>query len=110
MKESIEQNMTSHEEERFVEKAEVNGIKISVGWDDSLAHQEHTIYFPQIAVGEKASTEGVADQIIRVGQNQELAKHAFYYAEGVASMTNDVYDVYRRVEKFVTDKRETKHA
>jgi len=82
----------------YLEKATVNGTEISVGWDDG--YRDYTIYFPQIKFGEEAEKRGVYDQVIRISERLEAAKDVFNYAVARAKLTNDVLEIYKKVESF----------
>lgn len=84
--------------ESYHEMAEVNGIDISVGWDQSYGN--YTIYFPQIKLGEEVSARGVHDKDIRLTRRPEVAKQIFDYALKEAESTKNVYDLYLKVEAF----------
>lgn len=91
---------TSYESEqepkKYHEAATVNGTEISVGWDNG--YRDYTIYFPQIDLN--AREEGVHDQVLRITQRPDVAKKVFDYAVKLAQTEANVYNIYRKVDKF----------
>lgn len=85
-------------EEKFHQKETINGIEISVGWDDG--HRKYVMYFPQVAFTE-GEERGVYDQIIKISEDAEEAKKVFEYAEEQAAREKDVYNVYKKVEEYI---------
>ena len=80
-----------------------SGVKMSVGFDSQ--YENWTIYFPQIEIGsEKASETGIYDQIIFLGDSEEVAKIVFEKAKEIIE-TNDsvdnVYNIFKDIEKLV---------
>lgn len=61
--------------ERYQANAEVNGIRISVGWDEG--YNEYTIYFPDAT--------DIANQLHRIGRDRRYAEDLFEDAKEMAS-------------------------
>ena len=95
-----EMGMKPEQQDRkaYLERTNVNGIDISVGWD--RGYDDYTIYFPQIELGKE---EGIYDQVIRLTRKTEVAKQVFDFATKEAEKTKNVYDLFRSVEKFSRD-------
>ena len=85
----------------FSRNETVNGIEISVGWNDG--YRGYTIYFPDIVIGDEGREKGVADQVIRIDTNPETAALVADYARKIAKGEPDVYKVYKRVETFTRE-------
>ena len=89
-------------DQSYGERATVNGVDISVGWDQG--NDGYTIYFPQIKLGKAASEQGIYDQIIVIGSKPEAAKQVFEYAAKVAAQEGrQLWQMYQMVESFVRD-------
>ena len=86
------------ERKAFSASERVNGVDISVGWDNG--YDDYTIYFPQI---ELSKVEGVDDQVIRITRKPDVAKLVFDYACQLAKKQPDVYKIYKCVEEFSRD-------
>ena len=93
---SIE-NPNTESQEKFLAKETINGINISVGWDQG--YMDYTIYLPQIEVGHP----GIPDQVIRISEEAEDAKKVFEFAKNEAGNSEDVYDLYHKVENFISE-------
>jgi hypothetical protein len=102
-KEMVEEARLEMENEKghYLEKTNVNGIDISVGWD--RGYSEYTIYFPQIIADEQASKKGVSDQVLRINKDQKNAKKVFDFASQEALNEKDVYKLYLKAEGFIRD-------
>ena len=98
---SEEKNASSMEDEErcYYEKTTVNGIEISVGWDQG--YDEYTLYFPQIQIGEEAREKGVWDQVIRISESLDDAKKIFNLSVEIAHNESDVYKIYEKVFNFL---------
>ena len=87
-------------ESKYGDKAMVNGVEISVGWDSG--YDDYTIYFPGIEMtSQEAQDKGVFDQVIRISDNPEDAKKVFEYAKKVAEEESNLYNLFKKVEAFV---------
>jgi len=86
------------QEEKYREETEVNGINIIASYD--TGYQDYVLYFPQIPVGEESSEKGVHDQLFRIDNNPENAKKVFDYAVKEAKNESDIYELYKKAEKF----------
>jgi hypothetical protein len=95
----IEQSYTLNApEERFLGQETVNGIEISVGWDDSYG--DYTIYLPQISLGEEAHDQGIYDQVIRSTRLGSEARKLFKKAKEMANDCKDSYELYLKLEDY----------
>lgn len=86
-------------EEKIHEKETVNGVEISVGWDDGYG--DYTIYFPQIDISDEVRERGIADQVIRISESAEDAKKVFEYAKGLAERGESIEVIYKKVEEYI---------
>ena len=78
-------------------KETVNGVTISVAWDEG--YENYTIYFPQII----ALRNGVNDQVIRIDNDPKHAEEVFDYASKLALSIKDVYELYKKVRAFIDE-------
>ena len=78
----------------YREKANVNGIHISVGFDPFYG--DYTIYFPQIEFG---ADEDVSDQVLRISENPDEARSFFEMAKNLADEGRDVYEIFKILER-----------
>ena len=85
----------------YHEATTVNGVEISVGWDNG--YDDYTIYFSQIQLGEESSKKGVYDQVIRLTRRPEVAKQVFDYAVARAQLTSDLHEIFKKVEEYSRD-------
>ena len=95
---NAKQEMES-EQGHYLEKASINGVDFSVGWDNG--YRDYTIYFPQIEFGENAYEQGVSDQVLRISENREIAKKVFDFVNQEAQRESDVYKLYKKTEDFI---------
>jgi len=79
----------------YREQETVNGVEISVAWDES--YNDYTIYFPQIVIDFE---KGVSDQVLRITRRSEEAKKVFDYVAELARTGDDVHEIYKKVELF----------
>ena len=84
-------------ESRYKNEAEVNGIIIDAHYD--IGYMDYVLYFPQIDMNE-AIAKGTGDQLFRIGESPEIAKKVFDYAVKLAETESDVYEVFKKAEKF----------
>lgn len=84
----------------YHEKCEVNGIKISIGWDSG--YEDFTIYFPQINL-QVGWENGVSDQVIRISQDEKDAKAIYDFAVQQAATARGVYALYTLVEERIRE-------
>ena len=89
------------ESKKYREATTVNGVEISVGWDNG--YDDYTIHFPQIQLGEESSEKGVYDQVIRLTRRPEVAKQVFDYAVARAQLTSDLHEIFKKVEEYAGD-------
>jgi hypothetical protein len=89
------------EPKKYHEATTVNGVDISVGWDNG--YNDYTIYFPQIQIDEESSEKGVYDQVIRLTRRPEVAKQVFDYAVVQAKLTSDLHEIFKKVEEYSRD-------
>ena len=94
---------TGEQEPRgYHEATTVNGVDISVGWDNG--YNDYTIYFPQIDLSHAwENEEGVSDQVLRLSRRPDVAKKVFDYAVQLAQTESNVYEIYRKVDAFSRD-------
>jgi len=87
------------EPQKYHESTTVNGVEISIGWDN-----DYTICFPQINLSHAwENKEGVSDQVLRLSRRPDVAKKVFDYAVQLAQTESNVYEIYRKVDVFSRD-------
>jgi hypothetical protein len=101
--EFIKENKENKEEqeEYYFDKTHINGIDFQVGWDNN--YKDYTIYFPQIIIGDDARDRGVEDSIIRISENAKTAKLVFEYVKLLAEQEDDIFELYKKIEKLIED-------
>jgi len=90
LNQSEAQNEIDRADKGFVGKTEVNGIEISVAWDQGYG--EYTIFFPGIKESEK--------QVVRINRNIGDAQEVFEFAKSEAEAVEDPIDLYKKVFEF----------
>lgn len=83
----------------YREKVEVNGVEISVVWDES--YHEFTISFPDVDYSsEEARGRGINDSIIIIDEKTDHAKEVLAYAKEKASEYGKerILDLYKDVQ------------
>jgi len=95
-----EMEKPKNEEEKFHAEETINGHEIRCDFANLTGSMEYEMCFPQIdQSSEKASEMHVADQIIKISDEEEEAKFVFSMAKKWAEEEDDVYELYKRVEK-----------
>jgi len=85
----------------YRQSAEVNGMEFTVYWD--TGYDDFCIYFTQIDLAE-ARKRNINDQVIRLTVIPEEAKKVFDFTVKEAENVSDVYDLFKKVEKFSLEK------
>ena len=85
----------------FVGKAEVNGIRISVVWDEYYGC--YTIYFEQ-SDSSKTEQQKNSDPTLFLGREPETAKPYFEQACELAKVVSGVDEIYKKMQERTKDK------
>jgi hypothetical protein len=85
-------------ERKFLKKETVNGIEISVGWDEG--YEDYTIYLPQVQTDYE---KGISDQVVRIGESTEAAERVFEKAKELAAASSTPEELYLKMEKYIRE-------
>ena len=84
-----------HEEYR--DQADVNGFTIIVGEPHGQPGYGYEIYIPQVKIGR----DGVHDQVLRTGDDPDVARDVFDNAVEMAGHTSGPNALYKEVEEYI---------